>query len=42
MTVLTTNKDVDAIDITSKLPADTDAVLIAGGDGMVSEVSIVI
>lgn len=38
VTLLVTNKDTDAINMTTKIPKNADAVVIAGGDGTVSEV----
>lgn len=40
VTLLVTNKDTDAINMTTKIPKNADAVVIAGGDGTVSEVKI--
>lgn len=40
VTLLVTNKDTDAINMTTKIPKNADAVVVAGGDGTVSEVKI--
>lgn len=39
VSLLTTNKETDAISLTAKVPANVDAVVIAGGDGTISEVN---
>lgn len=40
VSLLTTNEETNAINLTNKIPNTANAIIIAGGDGTVSEVSV--